>query len=95
MNSDATTTELLERIEALENRVDELESEDTATLGESNGLDERDRIVLNKMRDHGVRSKVALANLYKSATDITKHDTAKRRAKNLEKHPAYKELANE
>lgn len=79
--------ELKKRLEELEDKLGE-----TTPEGPSNGLDHRDRSVLNYMRENGVRSKRALVNLYLARTDIQNRKTAKRRTKNLEQTEEYEEL---
>lgn len=85
-----------EEFEALKRRVAELESElddqPTTDASVSDGLDQRDRAVLEWMRENGRRSKVQLVQLYQSVTDITQRSTAKRRARKLEQRPEYRDL---
>lgn len=84
-----------EEFEALRERVAELEAaigEDDRTTEPGDGLDHRDRAVLDHMREHGKASKIHLVKLYIRATDIQDRSKAKRRAQALEQHPAYEEL---
>jgi len=85
-----------EEFEALKRRVAELESkldgQPTTDASVSDGLDQRDRAVLEWMRENGRRSKVQLVQLYQSVTDITQRSTAKRRARKLEQRPEYRDL---
>jgi len=83
-----------EEFEALKARVEELESQESATEthADTDGLDRRDRKVLTHMKNNGVKSRLALVKLYKRITDVTNTNTAKQRAQNLEQHPAYREL---
>lgn len=82
-----------EEFETLRDRIAELEEQLSRKQESSNdGLDHRDRNVLEFMRENGKRSKLKLVRLYKSQTDISSTNTAKERARSLERHPAYKSL---
>lgn len=80
-----------QEFEALKERVAALETDGTATVA-PDGLDHRDRAVLDYMREHGRASKRQLVKLYIRLTDVTTTETAKQRAKMLEQHGAYEEL---
>jgi len=85
-----------EEFAALKRRVAELESKlETNSAVETSipdGLDQRDKAVLDWMSDNGRRSGYPLVQLYQSVTDITQKSTAKRRAKTLEQRPEYADL---
>ena len=83
-----------EEFEALKERVAELESqfEDRTVTDTPPGLDQRDMTVIDYMRENGRRSGFQLVQLYKRLTDVTNKNTAKGRAKALEKHAEYKDL---
>lgn len=94
------TDEITRReFESLQNRVAELESQlenNNSTHNRDDdmppGLDHRDMAVLDLMRRSGVRSGYSLVRAYQSATDITKKNTAKQRAKMLEQRQEYEAL---
>lgn len=87
--------QLKARVRALEYELEQTrEDEDvhSSTAASATGLDRRDRTVLEHMQENGPLSGLALVKCYIRLTDIVDKKTAKRRAKNLETHPAYQEV---
>jgi len=90
---------LTERVRELEKRLDAAESGETAsgvredvspTSVSSCGTDHRDDAVLSVVRrTDSEPSPYKLVKLYKTHTDISQDSTAKKRAKQLRKTPAY------
>jgi len=77
---------LVRRVERLEEQVDE-----NPSAVPTGGLDHRDKAVLSVLREHGDVGPRKTLKLYLRETDITQHDTAKQRAKNLRKSDAFEE----
>ena len=86
-----------EEFEALKERVAELESgRSTRATSDTPGLDHRDEAVLNALRrGDGEPSGPQVVELYKRYTDITNHNTAKQRARQLQKRAVYEEAVDE
>ena len=83
-----------DEFEALKERVAQLENAVNSDSVDAtpDGLDHRDKRVLDYMSEHEPVDGIQLTKLYTSLTDITTNSTAANRAKQLSKHPAYKEL---
>lgn len=88
-------SELRERIEHLEARVTRLEESQEPTEGATNGLDHRDRAVIETIRIRGDPGPRLTVDLYLQETDISKRRTAKTRAKTLRERPDFPDLINE
>jgi hypothetical protein len=93
-DDDIPTGELLERIERLEKAVSELQAEKDVShsVGRQDGTDHRDAAVINYIQRHGDPGTRKTVELYKKLTDISREETAKRRAKNLRKSKRFSKL---
>ena len=77
------------KIEALEERVDELESGDEGPAQSSGWGDHRDRAVADSLTVGESYGPMDLISRYKAKTDIRNRATLKRRAKDLHRSPLF------
>lgn len=80
---------LRRRIEDIEDRVEELESGSSSSVGSSGGPGHRDQAVIDQLESGDIVTVSGLKKLYRTNTDIRSERTLKNRVKSLTNRPEF------